>query len=42
MMVQETDGITVAEYNEIGAAARKDEALMSQLIQIFETSLKAP
>ena len=39
--IRGTDGITVAEYNEIGAAARKDEALMSQLIQIFE-SLKAP
>lgn len=40
--IERTDGITVAEYNEIGAAARKDQALMSQLIQIFETSLKAP
>ncbi len=40
--IKGTDGITVAEYNEIGAAARKDQALMSQLIQNFETSLKAP
>ena len=40
--IERTDGITVAEYNEIGAAARKDQALMAQLIQIFKTSLKAP
>ncbi len=40
--IKGTDGITVAEYKEIGAAARKDQALMSQLMQIFETSLKAP
>ena len=27
--IERTDGITVAEYNEIGGAARKDQVLMS-------------
>ena len=40
--IEGTDGITVAEYKEIGDAARKDQVLMSQLRQIFETSLKTP
>ncbi len=40
--IEGTDGITVAEYNEIGATARKDQALMSQLRQIYLTRLKTP
>ena len=40
--IEGTDGITFAEYSEIGAAARKDEALMSQLRQIFATRVKKP
>ncbi len=40
--IERTDGITVAEYNEIGATARKDQALMSQLRQIYLTRLKTP
>ncbi len=40
--IKGTDGITVAEYNEMGATARKDQALMSQLRQIYLTRLKTP
>ena len=40
--IEGTDGMTVAEYKGIGETARKDQALMSQLRQIFETSLKTP
>jgi hypothetical protein len=40
--IERTDGITVAEYNEIGGAARKDQALMSQLRQIYLTRSKTP
>ncbi len=40
--IKRTDGITVAEYNEIGGAARKDQALMSQLRQIYLTRLETP
>ncbi len=40
--IERTDGITAAEYNEIGGAARKDQALMSQLRQIYLTRSKTP
>jgi len=40
--IEGTDGITVAEYNEIGKTARKDQALWSQLKQIFATRTKKP
>ncbi len=40
--IERTDGITVAEYNEIGGTARKDQTLMSQLRQIYLTRLETP
>ncbi len=40
--IEGTDGMTVAEYREIGAAARKNQALMSQLQQILATRAKKP
>ncbi len=40
--IEGTDGMTVAEYKEIGDAARKDQALMSQLQQIVATRAKKP
>jgi len=40
--IERTDGITVAEYNEIGGAARKDQVLMSQLRKIYTTRAKKP
>ncbi len=40
--IERTDGITVAEYNEIGRTARKDQTLMSQLRQIYLTRLETP
>ena len=40
--VKRTDGITVAEYNEIGGAARKNQVLMSQLRKIYTTRAKKP
>ncbi len=40
--IERTDGITVAEYNKIGDAARNDQALMSQLQEILATRAKKP
>ncbi len=40
--IEGTDGMTVAEYREIGDAARKDQTLMSQLQQILATRAKKP
>ena len=40
--IERTDGITIAEYNKIGVAARNDQALMSQLQQILATRAKKP
>ncbi len=41
-VIERTDGVTVAEYNEIGEAARKDQVLMSQLRQIYATRAIKP
>ena len=38
--IEGIDGMTVAEYKEIGDAARKDQALMSQLQQILTARAK--
>ncbi len=40
--IEGTGGITSAEYKQIGDAARKDQALMSQLRQIYATRAKKP
>lgn len=38
--IDATEGITLEEYREIGAAARKDRALLDRMSQIFKTKTK--